>query len=266
MANGLFKDPIWKKVWSWSGPHKLRSFLWMILKGGLKTNSFRSKGGISDSPLCPCCGAFPESQIRILRDCHYAHQIWYLLKVDNADLRFFSRDIHSWIASNLDGHSTALHQAPWSTVFVNTVFSIWSSRNEYVFKANLKYADYVAHLAKAKACDYSRVYTNPTSSSQSTLYGTLMIKWTLPPPGILKYNVDALVNIHDSSAACGGTIRDCSGRWIAGFVKNIGQSSVNMAELWGIFTALQLGLHISVPDIWVEFDSMPCNICHSGRL
>ncbi|KAJ1421971.1 Ribonuclease H-like superfamily [Sesbania bispinosa] len=161
------------------------------------------------------------------RDFHYAHQIRSLLRADNADSFFFSRDIHSWIASNLDVHLTASHQALC-----------------------------VAQLDKAKACDYSSVYTNSTTHSQSSPYGTSLIRWTLPPLGILKCNVDASVNIHDSSAACGGTLQDCSGSWISDFVKNIGQSSVNIAELWGIFTVLQLGLHISVFDIWVESDSM----------
>lgn len=39
---------------------------------------------------------------------------------------------------------------------------------------------------------------------------------------------------------CGGVLRDASGCWRGGFVRNLGTCSVLAAELWGILSGLQL--------------------------
>lgn len=54
----------------------------------------------------------------------------------------------------------------------------------------------------------------------------------------MKANVDGSM-IEGSRAGCSGVIRDNGGRWLQGFSCNLGSCFVVMAELWGIFYALE---------------------------
>ncbi|KAJ1437590.1 Ribonuclease H-like superfamily [Sesbania bispinosa] len=59
----------WKNLWHWEGPIRAKYFLWLAVKGGLKTNCLRWERGLSDSDSCPLCGVRVETDAHILRDC-----------------------------------------------------------------------------------------------------------------------------------------------------------------------------------------------------
>ncbi|KAJ1415512.1 Reverse transcriptase zinc-binding domain [Sesbania bispinosa] len=83
LAADNFQGPvhrIWRAIWHWKGPHRLKCFLWMILKGGLKTNSLRKNRKLSISDLCPICNSHIESPLHALRDCHRAQWVWQMFQ------------------------------------------------------------------------------------------------------------------------------------------------------------------------------------------
>lgn len=45
----------WQVVWKWPGPQRVKCFIWMVLSGGLKTNSLRRRCGTAESDVCPIC-------------------------------------------------------------------------------------------------------------------------------------------------------------------------------------------------------------------
>ena len=65
------------------------------------------------------------------------------------------------------------------------------------------------------------------------------IGWEAPGHGWVKINADGSVK-DQKSAACGGVCRDENGRWVIGFGKYLGVSSVLMAELWGLYTGMKM--------------------------
>ncbi|WJX23885.1 hypothetical protein P8452_13067 [Trifolium repens] len=64
----------WKALWSWKGPHRIQTFIWMAAHERLLTNYRRSKWGVGISPLCNSCGIEEETIIHVLRDCQNATQ------------------------------------------------------------------------------------------------------------------------------------------------------------------------------------------------
>ncbi|KAF7802879.1 ribonuclease H [Senna tora] len=58
--------------------------------------------------------------------------------------------------------------------------------------------------------------------------------WQAPEEGWQKINVDASKWESNNNICCGGVIRDCEGKWISGFAKNLGVGSVFQAEIWGV--------------------------------
>lgn len=57
------------------------------------------------------------------------------------------------------------------------------------------------------------------------------------------------------NASCAGVIRDAIGTWLGGFSKNLGSSNVLMAELRGIYTALEIAWEKNFTQVWIESDS-----------
>ncbi|KAH9725573.1 putative ribonuclease H protein [Citrus sinensis] len=58
------------------------------------------------------------------------------------------------------------------------------------------------------------------------------------------------------ATAAGGVIRDSVGNWVSGFSMNIGESSVIMAELWGLYQGLSLAWNVGIRHLLVEVDSL----------
>jgi hypothetical protein len=64
------------------------------------------------------------------------------------------------------------------------------------------------------------------------------IAWIPPPSGWFALNTDGAVKPSDRSAGCGGVLQNDKGMWIDGFAKALGDTTVCMPELWGIYEGL----------------------------
>ena len=64
--------------------------------------------------------------------------------------------------------------------------------------------------------------------------------WEKPPLGYVRVDVDGSKDIQ-AQGACGGTVRDSSGKWILGFQQHIGHCLFStMAEIYAIKAGLQI--------------------------
>ncbi|KAL4336757.1 hypothetical protein AHAS_Ahas12G0042100 [Arachis hypogaea] len=83
-----------------------------------------------------------------------------------------------------------------------------------------------------------------------------MIGWEPPTEGWFKLNVDGSVMPPASMASCSGLIRDCQGRMIAGFMMNLGNCSITLAELWDLYAGIKLARELGIGKLLVETDSL----------
>ncbi|CAN1140481.1 Putative ribonuclease H protein At1g65750 [Linum perenne] len=67
---------ICKAVWKWSGPNRIRLFLWLAAKDILLTNEARVQRGLTQNKRCCRCDVNDESITRVLRDCEFAAETW----------------------------------------------------------------------------------------------------------------------------------------------------------------------------------------------
>ena len=102
----------------------------------------------------------------------------------------------------------------------------------------------------------SEIYRiNNSHLSQQLRRKKILIGWLPPPWPWCKLNTDGSYR-NTGEAGAGGVIRDSFGNWISGFSMNIGESSVIMAELWGLYQGLSLAWNVGIRHLLVEVDSL----------
>ena len=105
----------------------------------------------------------------------------------------------------------------------------------------------------ARANEIHRV--NNSHISQQPRRNEIFIGWLPPPWPGCKLNTDGSCN-NTREAGAGVVIRDSVGHWIFRFCMRIGESSVIMAELWGLYQSLILAWDAGIKRLLVEVDSL----------
>ncbi|KAL6141490.1 hypothetical protein ACLB2K_059778 [Fragaria x ananassa] len=118
----------WKMLWGLKTLPKIKCFLWKCLNGAVASfpNLFRMK--LSQSPVCPLCGAFDESIEHILLLCHWIDPIWYgsplCLRIDKRKVTTLDK----WLQDSIMKHSTKSDRVWCGTLISFIRWSIWKAR------------------------------------------------------------------------------------------------------------------------------------------
>ncbi|KAH9667991.1 reverse transcriptase domain-containing protein [Citrus sinensis] len=230
-------DRIWKLPWSWKGPQSIRLFLWQLMHGKLKTHVELARRHINVPEGCDRCGGAVEDILHALRDCCCINQVWRKLVPMATHNAFFNSNLREWIAGNLQNKWKIASSLPWDCIFGVVVWRLWFWRNHFLFAGKLVDGVTVYMDAMARANEIYKVYNS--GISQQPRRKEIFIRWIPPPWPWCKLNSDGSRK-NDGEAGAGGVIRDSVGHWISGFCMRIGESSVLMAELWGLYQGLIL--------------------------
>ncbi|KAF7844979.1 putative ribonuclease H protein At1g65750 family [Senna tora] len=224
--DGMVTHDFWKHLWKWKGMEKVRSFLWLCGHDRLLTNVARMWRGIADTDTCARCNCAAEDLLHTLRDC---------VKASNM----------GW------------HGSDWGVIFAYACWYIWCMRNGEIFdSSHIGSADPVLAILKLSS-DSTRAFDRIVPGSvRHSSHVQRFICWEKPSNGWVKFNVDAAHRESLNLTACGGIARDSDGRFLIGFMRNLGDGSVLNAELWSIFCALEVAWHSGFKKVLVESDSL----------
>ncbi|CAI9102941.1 OLC1v1001337C1 [Oldenlandia corymbosa var. corymbosa] len=177
---------LWKVIWHWSGPQRIRQFMWLAVKGALLTNWQRWHRHLADSPVCVLCGGVAESTLHALHDCPKASCMWTRIVPSENVLVFFNLPLEKWIWKNLT-NAIGINREQWEVLFGVTIWQVWSQRNAFTFSN--------------EQCNASRMLKNMerhVNSISATLWGArsiggvgmgrenVWIRWTAPPVDWIK--------------------------------------------------------------------------------
>ncbi|CAA0830741.1 Polynucleotidyl transferase- ribonuclease H-like superfamily protein [Striga hermonthica] len=124
---------LWKVIWAWLGPPRIRTFLWLLTRNRFLTNSERCRRHLSSSNGCVWCGLEEETYLHVLRDCPLAKNIWNRLLPAAVSSQFFDLPLDHWLELNLLHGADIGHM--WDRTFGVVVWKIWKWRNEFIFQA-----------------------------------------------------------------------------------------------------------------------------------
>ncbi|GLT72258.1 hypothetical protein SLA2020_442090 [Shorea laevis] len=72
--------------------------------------------------------------------------------------------------------------------------------------------------------------------------------------------------LNPGNASCGGILRDSQGRWVVGFLRNIGYTTALAAELWAIKDGLSIAKSLQLENVILETDCRVAYVLLSDNL
>ena len=124
-------------------------------------------------------------------------------------------------------------------VFGITLWYIWKERCNRVFGGD-RGNWFGTTLAIKRMSEDSQLIQRSGCGGMHDNKDFAQIGWKYPADGWIKFNVNGCSKGNPGLAGAGGVIRDHIGSWIGGFARNIGLYSSVTAELWAIYSGLQL--------------------------
>ncbi|GLU14821.1 hypothetical protein SLE2022_313680 [Rubroshorea leprosula] len=236
-------------------------FVWLLIRGRVLTNSICFARHIVSSPICPRCESSIETPLHLLRDCYFAKGVWGLLGFNTPE--FFALDFSTWLKKmSRPPSSNAQDTLPRDTLFLSTIWHLWKARNALIFRSLVSRPQDLCSTIVQHA-RYTQLAMCPLHSHPKL---PRWVRWIPPGEGVFKLNIDGSYNHEMASTSAGGLIRDTIGRWISGFIVNIGSASVLLAELWGLREGLRLCRALNLTHVVAEMDSMiAVRLINEGR-
>ncbi|KAJ8898838.1 hypothetical protein K2173_008147 [Erythroxylum novogranatense] len=230
---------IWKVVWKWKGPQRVKTFLWLLSHGKLLTNEARLRRNLAPSASCPICQDHTESMLHAIRDCPKVREMWKSLVPRKVWEQFFSNPIDRWLLRNIRGNQQGVEGVEWRMLFVVGCWLMWKWRNYEVFDGNFTRPPNDAMVVyKVAASFHMSILAGESNDFNPNGRVWRNISWLLPSNGWMALNTDGASKGNPGVVGAGGVIRDTKGRWLHGFVQNIGIATSFVAELWAIKVGL----------------------------
>ncbi|CAN1165455.1 Putative ribonuclease H protein At1g65750 [Linum perenne] len=210
------------------------------------TNSERKRRHLTENSICPRCNLFDETVSHILRECHYAIDVW-----NNLGLHEFcstQNNLCSWLSEGMK------HQK--SLIFGIGCWYLWKARNEWVFSANLQpHVGLAARISSWSQTVDMAMSRDNIPGAQPLPRRTIAIDWDPGPEGWVTINTDGSVLQSSGNATAGGLIRDHLGHCFSAFSANLGRCSITRAELRGILHGLEFSWSYGYKKVRLHTDS-----------
>ncbi|CAL2247331.1 unnamed protein product [Prunus armeniaca] len=218
-------DPkVWKLVWSWEAPQKIRHFLWKALRNCLATKENMFKRKISSSPICPICCNEIETVEHMLLLCTWVVPIWFggqlNLRIDKFSISTFA----NWLLTTVE------QSRPSPDI------AIRESQTAYAEFTNAQIHKNVIHRSPPQNISLTQ-------------------RWMPPCNDFVKVNVDASWKQGMDVASVGVIIRRADGSFLAGFSGPTNASSSIEVETLAILEGCKFALHEGLNNVIIESDS-----------
>ncbi|CAN1766597.1 Putative ribonuclease H protein At1g65750 [Linum perenne] len=222
-------DSLWRDIWRWEGPQRIRHFLWLAAHSKLLTNVERGRRHLTTTEVCGICSPTKESMLHVVRDCSVAKEVWQELLGVNLGHEFFQVNDSDWWRKYIS-------DKVWACTFGITTWTLWETRNERIFEGK-----------------------NPSKSSilaRIRFWSRLVSTSFVTARNIRQKQSDGSVIGRGRGAASGGCIRDGEGGILDAFACNLGRCSITRAELTGAVIGLERAWDIGARKVEIQMDSL----------
>ena len=139
------EDPAFIRQWRWAWksriPMKIRVFVWLLLRRRLMTRAYRQRMTPEATTECALCAGAVEDCEHLFVTCPLASSVWLSARVAQIDLSSWEA---FWRSINNGPYRSKVE---WQHIYAN-LWSIWSHRNEVIFRGHSPSVDAIQHDAR----------------------------------------------------------------------------------------------------------------------
>ncbi|XP_026442175.1 uncharacterized protein LOC113341562 [Papaver somniferum] len=198
------------------------------------------------------CSDPQETIMHALVTCPFAIRVWFISDF-NINTQFFqNKSFLDWLLFWLTDHQSKLSKDN-QCLFVAILWSLWTSRNNFIFQGSRE--NFTAVLARARAMLLTRNSRNPSLTTPSTIHVSISDKWMPPSFGWIKCNIDGAFDDISGVNGAGYVMRDFSRKatFCASLVFDV--QSAEEAEARAIWAVLKKAVEQHLSHIIVESDA-----------
>ena len=125
-----------------------------------------------------------------------------------------------------------------ASIFTSLIWNIWKDKNNECIEKTQTLPNVIAKNAWRLALEIKTSFQDTLIMNDHV--SPNLIRWSFPPVGWLKMNVDGSSRGNLGPAVFGGLVRNDQENWKIGFYGKLNNCSSLQVELWAIFRGLQL--------------------------
>lgn len=173
-SNGdpLFES-LWDKLWTANVPSKVKMIAWRIPSNII-------------NPMCTFCGVEPESVWHIMIECQFAKGIWRASPLRLQPLVVPEGYLKEWVLTM----AKHLKMSDFDCLLM-TLWAIWTTRYLKFWGDELNPSPIAV---VERAVDWWQDFMGVNAKPVTTSHCSVVPRWSRPPPGRLKVNVDGVWN------------------------------------------------------------------------
>ena len=202
-----------KKIWKTKVPAKLQHFLWRLSSRCLATGSNLRRRHITRNGQCKRCCMAEETEEHLFFECPYAIEIWRASGVSNLTINSPTTSLEEKIDACLQ-YSLSTRLTHFQDLPIWILWRIWKGRNVLVFQQRETPWRSIIRYAKEDAKKWKQNDVAATTSYRERrrcIYNSSNVKWTRPPQGWKKCNIDGSYHQSRATGTAGWIIRDENG-------------------------------------------------------
>ncbi|KAK6128871.1 hypothetical protein DH2020_037388 [Rehmannia glutinosa] len=244
---------VWKKMWNFRLPPKIKHFIWRACLDTLPTKEKILQRGMTIDPPCGLCGEKTETLAHVILECNESVHIWSRcpLRMDTSQIKFASFKNFLWCT---------MSTYPQDVVEYLCIMAwcIWTARNKFYFEQ--KHFDGM-RIQKTAQELFLEIFGDKTKTGAHKKSSINVAKWTPPPLGTFKLNTDGAIYTN-GTIGLGFIIRDAEGNAILAGSKNSNlDGNSTIVEGLSLLFALQSACTAGIQGIHVESD---CKVIIDG--
>ena len=242
----------WNKLWRLTVPHKLKVFLWRFCRNNIPVRHRLRSKGVLVTIQCPMCSIDVEHLLHVFFDCPFAKSCWQAVGFSLDMSQVYSAP--EWLLSKLDTSNQAE-----SVKLTTVLWGIWFWRNKKVWEDKSVTAEIAMELSFNNVNEWRKARTKVKPAGTETCQSdvTRERKWSAPPSGLLKINVDASIFPEADTFSVGMVMRDQNGMFVEAKVIALPcPATVMEAESIGVKEALSWAIQRGDDCVIIESDSL----------
>ncbi|XP_004292412.1 PREDICTED: putative ribonuclease H protein At1g65750-like [Fragaria vesca subsp. vesca] len=251
--SGVKRGRLWCKLWSAQVPPKVRMHGWRLAQGTLPTRAalIKKKAQLPDVS-CVFCLNSVEDSLHLFKNCNALRAFWkqYMLQIQPYTHPSVSIEVWFWdMIDMLSGETLG--------AFLMTLWVIWVERNNMVWRGKYYNAANMFEWSITLLREYKECHQHSGSKKKRAIS-----KWSCPPRGRLKVNIDGSFEQELGSGGVGVVVRNYEGECVATFARPF-QYALSAFHMEA--EALRAGMLICIQQGWedVEVESDCVNLVHA---